>query len=288
LENIVQIIDIIKRVTRPAPWSEGDKIPWNDPEFSERMLREHLSQDHDLASRRVEVVKGHIQWIHGHLLGRRSARILDLGCGPGLYANGLARLGHSCLGIDFSPASIRHATEQADRESLSCTYMHEDVRKAEFGTGYDLVMFLYGELNVFRPADAATILQKAHAALAPAGTLLLEPHHFAAVEQAGTQPPSWHSAEAGLFSERPHLWLQENAWDSPSATATTRWFVVDAATAEVQQLTQTMQAYANEQYGRMLAEAGFVEVEFLAGLGDSAGDCSGPLMAITAKRKGAE
>jgi SAM-dependent methyltransferase len=285
LENIVQIIDIVKRVTEAAPWSEGDKIPWNDPEFSERMLREHLSQDHDLASRRVEVVKGHVQWIHDHLLGRRSARILDLGCGPGLYANNLARLGHSCVGIDFSPASIRHAAQQAAQEQLSCTYIHNDMRRADFGTGFDLVMFLYGELNVFRPADAATILQKAHAALAPGGTLLLEPHRFAAVEAAGAQGPSWHSAETGLFSEQPHLWLQENTWDQPSGTATTRWFIIDAATGDVQQLTQTIQAYTDQEYRESLAGAGFTKIEFLPCLGDSAGDCQGPLIAITAKRE---
>ena len=46
----MKIIDIIKRTPTPEPWVEGDKIPWNDPDFSERMLREHLTQDHDLAS----------------------------------------------------------------------------------------------------------------------------------------------------------------------------------------------------------------------------------------------
>jgi SAM-dependent methyltransferase len=284
----MQIIDIVRRVTEPSPWSEGDKIPWNDPEFSEQMLREHLSQEHDLASRRLEIIANHVRWIHDRLLGGKPARVLDLGCGPGLYANGLARLGHSCTGIDFSPASIRYAGEQAAREGLSCTYTHEDIRTAEFGAGFDLAMFLYGELNVFRPADAAMILGKAHAALSPGGVLLLEPHRFAAIEAAGTQGPSWHSAETGLFSEQPHLWLQENVWDPPSCTAITRWFVIDAATAETQRLTQTMQAYTNEGYNRMLGEAGFVEVEFLPGLGGTPGDSSSPLMAITAKRKGAE
>jgi hypothetical protein len=29
---------IIKRKLPPGPWEEGEKIPWNDPLFSERML----------------------------------------------------------------------------------------------------------------------------------------------------------------------------------------------------------------------------------------------------------
>ena len=284
----MQILDIIKRATKPAPWSEGGKIPWNEPEFSERMLREHLSQDHDLASRRMQIVDQHVLWVHEQVLGGKTAHILDLGCGPGLYTNALARLGHTCIGVDFSPASIRYAEEQAEQEELLSTFIHNDVRQELFGTGFDLVMFLYGELNVFRPVDAEAILQKAHNALLPGGTLLLEPHHFAAVEQAGTQGPAWYDAEAGLFSDEPHLWLQENFWDPQSATATTRWFVIDAGTANVQRLTQTMQAYTNQQYSEMLTAAGFVDVAVLPGLGSATEDPANPLMAVTAKRKGAE
>jgi protein-S-isoprenylcysteine O-methyltransferase Ste14 len=46
------ILDIVNRSPKPVPWSEGDNIPWDEPGFSDRMLAEHLSQDHDLASRK--------------------------------------------------------------------------------------------------------------------------------------------------------------------------------------------------------------------------------------------
>ena len=50
----MDILQIIQRIPNPRPWSEGEKIPWNEPGFSRRMLREHLSQEHDAASRRFE------------------------------------------------------------------------------------------------------------------------------------------------------------------------------------------------------------------------------------------
>ena len=50
------LLGIVNRAPKPAPWSEGDNIPWNDPDFSERMLVEHLSQEHDLASRKSETI----------------------------------------------------------------------------------------------------------------------------------------------------------------------------------------------------------------------------------------
>ena len=86
----MNLIDLIRRPANPVPYSEGEKIPWNDPAFSARMLREHLSQAHDAASRRFETIDKHVAWIHRAILGGRPAKILDLGCGPGFYASRLA------------------------------------------------------------------------------------------------------------------------------------------------------------------------------------------------------
>ena len=68
-------------------WCRPYKIPWDDPDFSRRMLAEHLSQDHDLASRRTEWIDRQVAWIHQDLLKGRPVRILDLGCGPGFYSH---------------------------------------------------------------------------------------------------------------------------------------------------------------------------------------------------------
>ena len=116
------LLDIINRIPEPRPWTEGDNIPWDDPDFSERMLAEHLSQEHDLASRRSETIDQHVEWIFSSVLGSRPARLLDLACGPGLYAYRLARQGCEYVGIDFSPASIRHARKFASSsKAKSCS-----------------------------------------------------------------------------------------------------------------------------------------------------------------------
>jgi len=116
---ILKLLDVVHRHGDPKPWAEGEKIPWNDPDFSRRMLNEHLSQEHDAASRRFETIDNHVKWIHGQVLKANPTRVLDLGCGPGLYTNRLAKLGHHCVGIDFSPASIACAREQAEEAGLS-------------------------------------------------------------------------------------------------------------------------------------------------------------------------
>ena len=191
----MDLMGIIQRNPNPEPWAEGEKIPWNEPGFSRRMLREHLSQEHDWASRRGTTIQKHMDWIHQKILSGRPSRILDLGCGPGLYTSRLAKLGHECTGLDFSPASIEYARDYAQKDHLSCAYRLEDIREADFGSGHDLVMFIFGEFNVFTPQDARRILQNAYQAIQPKGSLLLEVHTFEVVRQVGLQASSWYSSE---------------------------------------------------------------------------------------------
>ena len=277
--------DILSRKIPPEPWDEGDNIPWNEPGFSRRMLHEHLTQSHDLASRRSEKIDAHVDWIHREALRGSPAKILDLGCGPGLYSSKLARLGHRCVGIDYSPASIEYAREQAVKEDLPCEYIHADIRSADYGSGYGLVMLIFGEFNVFKPSDAALILSKAYGALGEGGVLLLEAHTSEAMREFGLRPATWYSAESGLFSESPHLCFQENFWDAESETITRRYFIVDAATGEVSRYAQSMKAYTDEQYRAVLEKAGFVDVRFHPSLIGTEDVSQPDLLVMTARKK---
>ncbi|MQC82917.1 MAG: class I SAM-dependent methyltransferase [Chloroflexi bacterium] len=272
---------IVTRASDPAVWADGEKIPWNDPAFSERMLAEHLSQAHDAASRRSETIEAQVAWIAAELPDE-GARILDLGCGPGLYANRLARLDYRVRGIDFSPASIRHARSEAERAGLEVSYELGDVRETPFGQHMDLVTFLYGELNVFRRAEVRVLLERAHAALTPGGLLLIEPHTFEAVRRIGAAAPRWSTHQSGLWSDRPHLVLEEAGWDQAASIARHRWFIVDAATGHVSPHGDAMQAYSDAEYRALLGAAGFGEVALRADW-PSAAAHEGDLVAYTAR-----
>ncbi len=280
----MNLLNLIDRKT-PVPWA-GGKIPWDDPDFSERMLQVHLSQEHDWASRRFEKIDVHVNWIHHTLLSGCPARILDLGCGPGLYASRLARLGHECVGIDFSPASIAYAVATVEKDDLQCTYLHEDIRTAEYGAGFDLAMLIFGEFNAFRPLEAASILHKAFAALSEGGIVLFEVSTSESLEEIGKQGPSWYSASSGLFSERPHLCLEEYFWAAQESVLTVRHFVVDAATGQVTRHVNNLQTYSDEQYNSLLAKSDFVDIQFLPSQMSGADETQRDFFAIVARKPG--
>lgn len=255
----MELKHLISRKTPAVPWQAGEKIPWNDLAFSSRMLSNHLSQDHDWASRRLATIDQHIAYIDRLLAGERS-RILDLGCGPGFYTHGLAKLGHQCTGVDFSPASIRYAKEAAARESLSIRYELADVREFAPPGDFDLVMMLFGEFNVFREEEARRLIDKAAGALKSGGKLLVEVSTFESIVQQGQQSPTWEALATGLFSDAPHLYLQENFWDESSTTATTRYTIIDAETATVREYGSSSKAYSPAQYAAAFSASGLGEI----------------------------
>jgi hypothetical protein len=80
------------------------------------------------------------------------------------------------------------------------------------------------------------------------------------IKLIGTGPATWRAEEAGLFSDRPHVRLDEHFWDEESATATTRYYIIDEASGDVARHAQTFQGYADDEYRALLREAGFGDV----------------------------
>ncbi len=272
---------IAGRTVPAVPWQDGDNLPWDDPAFSERVLVEHLSQDHDRASRRQAVIDAQLRFIASRVRPR-AGRVLDLACGPGLYLHGLAERGHHGRGLDFAPAALRHAREVASDKGLDCEFEQADLRTAAFGEGYDVVLLLFGQLNVFTRSVARDLLKRAATALAPGGTLILEPQLADSVQDAGEGFPTWETLDAGLFSPRPHLLLHEPFWDASSRTATERWHVVDLDTGTVERHAMSTCAWDTDELVGILREAGLEQIEVHSSLASDEDAVAAGLFGLTA------
>jgi SAM-dependent methyltransferase len=239
-------------------WQGVTRLPWGDEAFSRRMLREHLSQAHDGASRRSEVIERQVRWIHEHVLRAAPKRVLDLGCGPGLYTKRLAMLGHTCTGIDIGPASIEYAREHAGERER---YELGDMMAIELDADQDLVMLIHGEFNVVPREQAPSLLRRMGEALAPHGRVLLEVHHHAAVRAMGERRRTWMALPSGLFSDSPHLRFDESRWSDNEQTACNLNWIIDAATGGVVRYGTVTQAHERTAYLTMLRDAGFSRVD---------------------------
>lgn len=277
------LLDIVNRNPIPQAWGEGEWLPWENPAFSQRMLEDGDSLDRSAPVMDSDVITRRVDGIFTSILKGRPARVLHLACGDGPYTEGLAKHGCECVGIDISPAAIARAQERAAGNSLSCTYIEHEVYSAVLGRDFDMVMILSGEINKFNPMDINEFFGKAHIALKPGGTLLIEPYTHLRLKKLGEALPDWRAEKQGLFSDDPHLYLHENVWNPNNNTLTKRWYVVDARTSDVRLIARCFQAYTVPALQAMLERRGYdtiVKHDALAGEADSTADDFNVISAI--------
>ena len=95
-------------------------------------------------------------------------RALDVGCGAGLLAEPLARLGATVTGIDASPEVIEVAWEHARRQGLEIDYRAGDVHDLE--GQFDLITAMEVIEHV---ADPAVFVKALAERLGPGGLLVM-------------------------------------------------------------------------------------------------------------------
>jgi len=168
---------------RPEPFAFDTAADlWTDPHTSERMLAFHLDPDLDVSSRRGEFIERSVAWIASRFRVGGASRIADFGCGPGLYANPLARLGASVTGIDFSKRSVEHARRIAREAGLPVRYVLRNYLDFETEDRFDLVLMIMCDFCALGPSRRSALLRKFHSLLLPGGSLLLDVYSLNAFE----------------------------------------------------------------------------------------------------------
>ena len=252
---------IYNRSERPFPWAFGGNLPWDEPAFSARMLREHLDESHGAASRQAAERQAQMDWLWQKLGLHDDAVLLDVTCGPGLYAVPLAQRGVTVTGVDFGPAAIAYARELAQRGGVSghCTFIQSDVRGMDFGENrFDAAILLYGQLAVMKRDEAQDVLRQAARALRPGGRLCVELLNQERVDKKNST--WWYTDDTGLWGDAPYLHLGERFWMAEQALSIERFHIVHLETGEVDEVQLCDQTYGVEEMVGMMKEAGFTAV----------------------------
>ncbi len=156
---------------------------WTDEHTSEQMLFYHLNEAVDMSSRNAEFIRRSVAWIASAFSIGSDFKIVDFGCGPGLYATALAQHGPQVTGIDFSKRSINYATSVAVREQLKINYVNQNYLEFETEERFDLVLMIMCDFCVLSPEQRKQLLGKFHQILEPGGSVLLDVNSLVAFEQ---------------------------------------------------------------------------------------------------------
>jgi SAM-dependent methyltransferase len=209
---------------RPAPFAPGERLFWDDEHISEQLLAAHLDPRTDAASRAPTTIARTVQWLLQYLGLRAADRVLDLGCGPGLYCAHFAEAGLAVTGIDYSRRSIAYARARAAERGLPIQYIQGDYLDVPFPRDLRAVFMIYGDLCVLADDRRDALLRKIHAALGTDGHFMFDVTTRRHRGRVGARN-GWSVAGAGFWRAAPHLVLTQG-FDYPDRDLYLDQFIV--------------------------------------------------------------
>jgi SAM-dependent methyltransferase len=99
-------------------------------------------------------------------------RVLDVGCGPGLYAAELVSRGASLMGLDGSPRMVELARDRVPEAEFRVQDLSEPLDLPE--SSFDVAVMA---LVIHHLDDRTSLLREVHRVLRPDGYLVVSTHH---------------------------------------------------------------------------------------------------------------
>lgn len=153
---------------------------WTDEYTSGQMLSYHLNGEIDVASRSRQKINDSVEWIVEHFSLDSNSSVCDFGCGPGLYASGIAAKGPRVTGVDFSRRSLDYAIGFSDKHGLNINYIHQNYLEFDRPERFDLITMIMCDFCVLSPTQRARLLGVFETHLADGGHVMLDVNSMAA------------------------------------------------------------------------------------------------------------
>ena len=198
------MIETLKILKKPMPFQPGNLTLWSNRYIAQNVLKKHLNGSIDSGTRKKITVNKTVQWINE--LKPDSKRILDVGCGPGIY--GVLLCQNECLyeGIDISPYQIEYAKIYNNIPNKT-DYAVCDFRKWDSCKRYDVCLLLYGIYSFYKREERITFLKNIKKHLNDNGIVIIEvftEKHYL----TRTDSTDWRYVEKnGFWCDKPYLEL---------------------------------------------------------------------------------
>ena len=210
---MIDMQQILRLATKPTPFEKAGQPIWRDEHVAKQLLATHLDPNTDAASRRPETIDRSVAWIVDEIQLKPGMAILDLGCGPGLYCQRLAKAGMKVTGVDFSEASVSYAKKQASAEKLLIDYRLQNYLEFTEENCFDAALLIYGDYCALSPVDRKQLLKIVWRSLTKGGQFVLDVTTRECRKKLG-RSKGWYAAESGFWGEKRHIVL-EQGFDYP-------------------------------------------------------------------------
>ena len=262
--------ELIKFIPKPELYAPSInslyRALWDDEHISRGMLEAHLNPSWDAASRNHEFLDKSAKWISKIAPPSQYKQLLDLGCGPGLYAERFNNAGYSVTGIDFSKRSIEYAKEQSTLNKSNIEYLYQDYLEIEYTERFNIITLIYCDYAVFSITNRRILLRKIYQALNPNGKFIFDV--FSPVMRKNVNHSWEYRGNGGFYSAKPHILLEATyQYDDEDKTELDQQIVITED--GINCYAEWNHYFDKETLITEIQDAGFTKFEFF---GDVAGE----------------
>jgi SAM-dependent methyltransferase len=230
------------------------EIIWTDEHISKTLLEAQLDKSTNAGSRKPENRKIIVNWINENI--KPSSRIIDLGCGPGLYSYELGKLGHYVLGIDFNKASYDYAKENKAIENI-VEYKYSDYLKDKFTGKYNLAMMIFCDFSALIPNDQIVLMNKIKNLLDDDGIFIFDVFGLSVMENIN-ESRHWTISQGNDFwSNESYLLNTEIKKYGDVNTIGTRYCLINQNTGKIKEFILWDQYYNEKSIKKLMEDNGF-------------------------------
>ncbi|WP_271002047.1 class I SAM-dependent methyltransferase [Listeria seeligeri] len=174
---------LLSNLKNPELYAKSEAEFWIDPYISEQLLKAHLNQNFDGASRNIAFIEKSINWISKVAPASNFENVIDLGCGLGLYAERLAKQNYAVTALDFSENSIKYAKKAAKKHNLTIDYRVQNYLTWQEPEKYDLALLIYCDYGALSFSERQQLLKNIYDSLKSGGKLVLDVFSIAKLAQ---------------------------------------------------------------------------------------------------------
>lgn len=266
---------------KPTLYQKSEAKFWNDPYISQRMLEAHLNPDLESATRKLDFVRQSVDWISNVLPSAQYERLLDLGCGPGIYTELLDQKGYRVTGLDLSKNSIEYAKKTAHKKGLDIQYLNSDYIESPIPGEYELITMIYCDFGVLSSQERKKLLSKVHDMLSPSGCFLFDVYTPLAYDNR-EEFKEWSFEDRGFWSPDPYLLLHSLYRYDESNTFLNQYIVAKEGTTTWYHVWE--HTFTVEELEKDLHEAGFKNVRFYGNVAGAKFEPNSKTLCVIAER----
>lgn len=254
--------ELLNYLKKPEVYAPSSSKFWDDEHISKGMLEAHLTPDLEAASREHHVIDQSVNWISTIAPQKTHPNVLDLGCGPGLYADRFNQLGYKVTGVDFSKRSINYAKKHNSNNE----YIYQNYLNINYENQFDLVILIYCDYAVLSPSDRHILLNKIYQALKPGGIFIFDVFTIHNYKDEKNRKTWIEEQNSGFWKPTPYVELFAH-YLYDNEIQVDQYIIIDE-NGKIDNYLVWNQGYTKETILKELDGIGFNSIDFY-------GDCTG-------------